>query len=102
MEALQGALDVEKRRVLRTMPTKKIEIPHKEIDITEVIREVYQRIVGFFKNSTENLFFNQLIPSDSKEDKILTFIPLLHLVNEQKVGLRQRKHFGPIEITLRE
>ena len=40
------------------------------------------------------------MPSDSKEDKIYTFIPLLHLDHQRAVDLTQKKHFGEIEIEL--
>lgn len=102
VEALNGALEVKRRRVLRTMPSKKIEIPEKSKDITEVIKEVYDRIVALVSKGTQKLFFNQLIPSESKEDKVLTFIPLLHLTNERKIYLNQKTHFGPIQVVLRD
>ena len=102
IEALNVALEVKRRRVLRTMPAKKIEIPEKSRDVTEVIKEVYEKIVNLFSNGTKKLFFTQLIPSESKEDKVLTFIPLLHLTNQHKIDLNQTQHFGPIEIALRE
>lgn len=102
IEALNGALVVNKRRVLRTIPARKIVIPEKTKDITEVIREVYDKIVGMISKGTQKLFFNQLVPSGSKEDIVLTFVPLLHLTNERKIYLNQKKHFGPIEVVLRE
>ena len=102
IEALNVALEVKKRRVLRTMPAKKIEIPEKTVDITEVIKEVYEKIKKILAEGTKKLFFNQLVPSESKEDKVMTFIPLLHLTNERRIALNQRKHFGPIEVVLRE
>lgn len=40
------------------------------------------------------------MPSQKKEDKIFTFIPLLHLTNQRKVNLEQKEHFGEIEIML--
>ena len=46
--------------------------------------------------------FSQLIPSDSKEDKIFTFIPLLHLTNQQKVSMEQEYHLADIEVYVSE
>lgn len=46
------------------------------------------------------LKFTELLPSEKKEDKILTFVPLLHLRNQQKVELHQKIHFGEIDIEL--
>ncbi|MFH1399095.1 MAG: segregation/condensation protein A [Candidatus Woesearchaeota archaeon] len=101
MDALEEALEVSRKRVLRTMPERKIEIPEMEIDITQLISSVYTKIQAFFNKSKEKLFFNQLVDSDDKEDKIMTFIPLLHLVNERKVDVEQLVHFGPIEVKIK-
>jgi len=56
----------------------------------------------FFNVSNDSkLTFTQLLPpSGTKEDKIYTFIPLLHLTTQRKVDLSQKEHFGEIEIML--
>jgi len=101
MGALQKALEVKKRRVMRSIPTSKVEVPKKSVEITSIIKEVYGKITGFFfKNKSKKLTFTELIPSSSKEDKVLTFIPLLHLTNQRKINLLQKEHFGEIEIML--
>ncbi len=101
MDALQKALEVKKRRVMRSIPTSKVEAPKRSVEITSIIKEVYGKITGFFfKNKSKRLTFTELIPSDSKEDKVLTFIPLLHLTNQRKINLLQKEHFGEIEIML--
>lgn len=101
VNALEKALEVKQRRVLNSIPTMSVKIPERKRDITEVIREVYSRIKSFFMiNSQKRLTFTQLVPSQKKEDKIFTFIPLLHLTNQRKVNLEQKEHFGEIEIML--
>ena len=103
MGALERALEVKRRRVLKSIPPMSVEIPEKKRDISEVIRDIYGRIKAFFwENKKERLTFSKLLPSDSKKDKIYTFIPLLHLTNQRKVDLFQQKHFGEIDIILRE
>ena len=78
-----------------------VKIPKKTRDITQVIREVYGKIKAFFSiNNQKSLTFTQLVPSKNKEDKIYTFIPLLHLTTQRKVDLNQQEHFGEIEIML--
>lgn len=100
-EALQKAMEVKKRKVLRDYPSFEIEIPKKKIDISQLIRDIYGRVKEFFmKNQKQKLTFNQLLPSDSREDKVHTFIPLLHLDNQRKIELWQQQHFGDIEIQL--
>jgi len=66
------------------------------------IKEVYGKIKSFFyRSSGKRLTFSQLVPSEQKEDKIFTFIPLLHLANQRDIELQQMQHFGEIEIMLR-
>jgi segregation and condensation protein A len=101
VNALEKALEVKHRRVLNSIPPMGVKIPEKKRDITQIIKEVYSRIVGFLTiNSHKKLTFSQLIPSQTKEDKIYTFIPLLHLTNQRKVDLEQKEHFGEIEIMI--
>ena len=105
MLALNKALEVDKRRTLRKIreaeAIAKLEIPEKKIDITSLIRDTYQKIIDFFTRKKEKLTFTQLVSSDRKEDKILTFVPLLHLDTQGKIDLQQQQHFGEIEITLK-
>ncbi len=104
VNALEKALEVKKRRVMHSIPPTNINIPTKTRDITTVIKDVYGRIKLFFaKNSKGKLTFSQLIPSDSKEDKVYTFIPLLHLATppKRKIDLEQYRHFGEIDVMLR-
>lgn len=101
MEALQKAMEVKKRRVMRHVPDNvEINIPTKRFDITEAIREVYGKLKMWFFRNNVRMKFKQLVPGDSKLDKVYTFIPLLHLTNERKVDLFQEEHFGEIEVEL--
>jgi len=101
VKALQKALEVKKRRVLNSIPPMDMEIPKKKKEITEVIRDVYGKIKSFFMSGkTEKLTFSNLLPSSSKEDKVYTFIPLLHLSQQNKVELIQNEPFGEIEVVM--
>ena len=101
VEALQKAIEVKKRRVMKDLPPLEIKVPDKKMDISKIIFNVYGRIKGFFlNNSNDKLTFTKLIPSESKEDKVYTFIPLLHLANERKIDIFQKENFGEIEIQL--
>jgi segregation and condensation protein A len=99
--ALEKALEVKKRRIMRSIPEMRVEVPQKTTDITIIIKQVYKSILNFFKlNKGKKLTFSTLIPSESKQDKIRTFIPLLHLANQRKVDLEQEISFGEIEVML--
>ena len=101
IEALQKALDVEEKRNIRRRDERvlrEIELPKNKIDISALIKNLYLKIKDFFKKNPE-VTFTELLPSDKKEDKIYTFIPLLHLAAQNKVNLEQETPFGEINIT---
>jgi len=102
VNALEKALEVKRRRVFQSMPELSIEIPKKSKDITSIIKNVYYQIKHFFSiNSGKTLTFTKLLPSESKEDKVYTFIPLLHLAHLRKIDLKQDIPFSDIEIIIR-
>lgn len=101
MNALEKALEVKQRRVLKDIPYFDIEIPKKKSNINLTIQSLYLKIKKFFVTGNKELTFSKLIPSDTKEDKVLTLIPLLHLSNKNQVNLTQKEHFGEILINLK-
>ena len=98
VKALQQALEVKKRRVWRSEPPTDVKLPNKPKEITEIIREVYNSIKAFFKSGNNKLTFSKLLRSESKMDKVHTFIPLLHLSQQNKIEMIQEESFGEIEI----
>ena len=102
VDALQQAIEVKRRRVLRDIPPEaEIAIPKKTRDISLVIKDIYGRIKAFFEtNKNSKLKFSKLTLSENREDKVFTFIPLLHLSNQRKINLYQEEHFGEIEIAM--
>ena len=100
MLALQKALEVRDRRILRNIPSVKIEVPQKKVDISKLIAEVYSKIKYHFSNVADKLTFSMLTQDVDKETKIHHFVTLLHLANvdHRKVDLLQQDHFGEIEI----
>lgn len=106
MAALNMAMVTEHRRIKRELALRQVardvafEIPKIRIDIRRKIREIYERIIRFFKTrKEEKLAFTQLAGS-KKEERIATFIPLLHLDSQGKVLLEQEQHFEEIFISL--
>ncbi len=100
VSALEKAIEVQNRRIINKANAPIVEIPQKPLDISIVIKDVYKKITTFFKKNNNKLTFEQLLPSETKEDKVLTFIPLLHLDNQRKIDLLQQQHFSEIEIKL--
>ncbi len=98
--ALEKALKVDSRRRLRLqrfLTFNKPKIPEKSVDITKLIGELYNKIISIFKKK-EVVEFNELLNEPSKEEKILTLLPLLHLDHHKKVDLQQDEAFGEIFI----
>lgn len=103
VSALQKALEVSNRRTIRRMPVISMRMPEKKVDLTKLLADVYARIREFFSGG-QKVTFTQLVPSGSRQDRILSFIALLHLSNhdQRKIDLIQGEPFGEIEIVLRE
>lgn len=103
MEALQKAMEVKRRRLIKDIPElKEINLPEKTKDVSEIMRDVFSMIKAFFIKTAgrKKLTFSQLLPAETKEAKVYTFIPLLHLTNQRRIDMLQYEHFGDIEIQL--
>jgi len=99
IEALEHALQTKKKRTIRErVNAPPVIIPKKSFDISMSMDHVYENIKGQFE-AKKDISFSQLIPSESKNDKIYTFIPLLHLRNARKLDLHQDEHFTDFSIT---
>ncbi len=103
INALQKALEVNQRRVIRKIREEKgyklPVIPERKVDVSRLIKEMYEKMMGFFQKK-ETITFTKLIPTERKEDKILTLIPLLHLDTQGKIDMVQEEPFGEIEIKI--
>ncbi len=109
MEALGKAMKTEHRRIKREILVKQQEryadlvIPKNTVNLKDKIDEMYSKLKGFFANSDKQVAFSELVKDfDKKEDKIYSFVSLLHLDNQQKVWLEQEKHFEEIWVLLKE
>lgn len=98
VHALEQAVEVKKRHVWRSIPEGKIDVPENKFDLNAVLKDLYGNITSFFSNNSSKLTFSQLVPDDTKEAKVHTFIPLLHLTNQRKIDISQEQHFGDIFI----
>ncbi len=100
VEALQKALEVKRRRIIREIDIPEITVPERKIDIDKLIGELFVKIQKIFTKD-KKIKFKELLSSEQKEEKIYTFIPLLHLSNQRKIDLEQEEHFGDIHITIK-
>ncbi|MDP3916668.1 MAG: ScpA family protein [Nanoarchaeota archaeon] len=103
MKALEKALEVdERRRIKRLYEEPLIEeavMPKNFYNISDLIKSVYEKVVYLFTKK-QTLNFSDLLETDTKEDKVMTFIPLLHLTTQQKIDIEQEEPFSEIKITL--
>lgn len=106
MSALGQAINTENRRIKKVVIARQQEyetalsLPRRRININDSIKSVYAKLKEIFSNRENKLSFSELAGQD-REDRIATFIPLLHLDNQQKVWLEQQGHFEEIWILLK-
>lgn len=100
VDALEKALEVKERRIMRRMPTLEVEVPKKKPDVTILMNHLFEQIERLYNQERDKVLFSDLTPGDEREDKIVTFIPLLHLDNARKINMKQHQMFGPIEVHL--
>ncbi|MAG26262.1 hypothetical protein CMI47_11965 [Candidatus Pacearchaeota archaeon] len=101
MAALGKAIKTENRRIERVVVAKRhemetqISLPRKRMNIKDEIRNVYEKLKGLFSQREQKLAFSELA-GKGVEEKVATFVPLLHLDNQRKVFLEQEGHFKEI------
>jgi len=100
MGALEKALEIDYKREVRKRNYAVIrhaELPKNVRNIAEIIKNVYNTIVSMFKKN-EDVTFSKLLPSEKREDKLYTFLPLIFLETEGKINLEQEVPFGEIKV----
>ena len=104
VNALEKALEVKERRVRNYVRRNEndIDVPEAEYDISEMIERLYNKIYSHYESKENDLYFHHLLDSQTTMDKVITFLPLLHLENQTKIVLEQKKHCGDITIKKRD
>jgi segregation and condensation protein A len=109
IDSLNKAIVTENRRIKKEIVNKNalrevdISIPKRKFNIKNKIRELYEKLFLHFKENElkKKISFTDFIGTN-KEERIISFSPLLHLDNQQKVWLEQETHFGDFDIWLQE
>src|SRR3989344_775857 len=105
ISALEQALEINTKRLLRKEEAERIPtdlmIPEKKIDINKLIEELFEKIIIYLKEKNDLKFNNLLSEKPNRDEIIGTFVPLLHLDNQQRIKLEQEKHFGEINIRIK-
>lgn len=109
LEALNKAIITENRRIKKTIINRNalretgIVLPKRKFNIKNKIQEIYNNLSIHLKDNKEKnkISFTELI-GETKEERILAFLPLLELENQKKIWLEQENHFDEIHIWLKE
>ena len=109
MEALNKAIITENRRIKKEIVNKNalrevgISLPKRKFNIKNKIKQIYEKLFGHFEENkgSTRVSFTDFI-GESKEERIISFAPLLHLETQKKVWLEQEGHFEEIHIWLKE
>lgn len=107
IQALSHAISTETRRIKRVLVLKQHEleahlpIPKRLFNLQDKISSLYSKLKKLFNNSEDRVAFSSLSEA-TPEDRLVTFVSLLHLDNQQKVWLEQDGHFEEIWVLLKE
>ena len=105
MSALNNAIDTENRRIKREIrghQTKKAILKVMPRENFTTLKISVKKIFGILKNHIEegndHMKFAHI--ASEREERLASFIPILHLSNNKKIYLKQKTHFGDIKIRL--
>ena len=109
MDSLDKAITTENRRIKKEIINKRalietsFSLPKKKFSIKNKIRDVYGNLLKYFQEDEKRkkISFTKFVGT-SKEERIISFSPLLHLDHQKKVWLEQEEHFGEFYIWLKE
>lgn len=108
MGALNKAIETENRRIRKDIKTRQAEksalvvLPNSNrIPLKDRIEGIFGRIKNVIKiPKNGHLTFSDLAPT--REEKLASFLPVLHLSNSDKLFITQLKHFDEIYLRLEQ
>jgi segregation and condensation protein A len=109
MESLNKAIITENRKIKReiisrnTLRESSFSLPRRKFSIKDKIIEVYRNLTDKFKEDREkNKITYDEFTKNNRDEKILSFLPMLYLEEQKKIWLEQEKPFEEIYIWLKE
>lgn len=107
MGALNKAIETENRRIRKDIKTRQAEksalvvLPSLDrVPLKDRINLVFEKIRGHIGTNLKHMTFTELAPS--KQEKLVSFLPILHLSNAERVYLNQPKQFEEIFMRLEQ
>ena len=109
IDSLNKAITTENRRIKKEIINRNalrqssFSLPKKKFNIKSKIKEIYDNLSRHLKDEEKKkkISFTELI-GENKEEKIISFLPLLHLECQKKIWLEQESHFDEIYIWLKK
>lgn len=107
MASLNQAMETENRRIRRDIKVRQANksaltvLPNKNrIPLKDRIALVLRRIKQHMKQqpAADHMKFSHL--AQTREERLLSFVPILHLSNNEEIYLYQQIHFGEIHMRL--
>jgi segregation and condensation protein A len=106
MQALSQAIETENRRIRKEIKVRQaqkateIVMPHlNRIPLKDRIKSIYSLIFQRLGQEMIEMKYSELAPS--REEKIISFLPVLHLYSEEKLHTHQEKHFDDILLSIK-
>lgn len=108
MGALNKAIETENRRIKKEIKSKQAQksalvvMPkNSRVPLKQRIKDIFSRIKEHLSPAEViHMKFSDLAPS--REEKLASFVPVLHLSNNEKVYLRQELHYEEIFMMLKQ
>ena len=104
--ALDKAIKTENRRIKKEIKGRQAEkstlrvLPKNDfIPLSVRIKTMFGIVKKHIDDGNEHLRFSDIAPD--REEKLATFVPMLHLSNSGKIFLRQNIHFDEIQVSLK-
>lgn len=109
MDSLNKAITTENRRIKKEVTDKNVlreasfSLPKRKFNPKTKSKEIHEKILNLLKqdNKVTKISFTNLTNED-KEEKVISFLMLLHLEHQRKIWVEQGEHFGEIFVWPRE
>jgi segregation and condensation protein A len=109
MDSLNKAIITENRRIRKEIITRNtlretaFALPKRKFSIKDKIIEVYRSLIDKFKTDKQKnkISYDEFV-NNNRDEKILSFLPLLYLEEQKKIWLEQEKPFEEVYIWLKE
>lgn len=107
LKALSQAIETENRRIRKEIRVRQaqkateIVLPHlNRVPLKDRIKLIYGLIRQRLREEMIEMKYSELAPS--RQEKISSFLPVLHLYSETKLHLYQPKHFEDILLSIKK